>query len=267
MPCLGSRESASEIQSCPIKSRSRICLTSTQTPEGCSHCRSPPASSTVILDDKETSRWPAQAAFDFASNAVTMLKPSRRRYMRIALIQLSDIHLIEGSNVVLERLPALAAAAWSSAQETDVQYLLLSGDIANSGADKEYEVARRLITSIVAKASQYLTNPKVRVLAIPGNHDCVLRPEDELRSLILTRPIHELAASESGSSFIGKLCEAQSNFFTFLESVPITPISRTRWLLDYECEGTCVRFVCLNSALGVDITRGSRQALSAHSRP
>jgi predicted MPP superfamily phosphohydrolase len=122
--------------------------------------------------------------------------------MKIALFHLSDIHFRETDNFVSARAGSIAAALWSNAVGTDRQYFLITGDIAFSGRAEEYANARSFFELLQKAGSKYLAAPNPRFLIIPGNHDCDLRGDQEVRSLILKSDVMELAQKAPSSGLL-----------------------------------------------------------------
>src|ERR1700722_12704632 len=99
--------------------------------------------------------------------------------MRAAIVHLSDIHFRAANNPIEARLPQLAAAICST-DPTCTEYLvLLSGDIADTGQEVEYETAKAFFNDLTSAISQRQPGCNIRYFTIPGNHDCYL-PEAEI---------------------------------------------------------------------------------------
>ena len=61
--------------------------------------------------------------------------------MRIAILQLSDIHFQATRKYALDRTVAITAAVCSADNEWDDLLILLTGDIASTGLKAEYKFA------------------------------------------------------------------------------------------------------------------------------
>jgi 3',5'-cyclic AMP phosphodiesterase CpdA len=99
--------------------------------------------------------------------------------MRILLLQLSDIHFTSAA----KRPFKIKEAVMGKFLSADACFLAVSGDIANTGAPEEYEVARTFFTDL---RSALLIGgiPRVEVTMIPGNHDCNLRNQNDTRTFL-----------------------------------------------------------------------------------
>ena len=61
--------------------------------------------------------------------------------MRITFCHLSDIHFATCENTILEKQKKLCDAILQDALKKDVIIFIVSGDIAQSGQEHEYEIA------------------------------------------------------------------------------------------------------------------------------
>jgi hypothetical protein len=171
--------------------------------------------------------------------------------MSIAIVHLSDIH-IQGPSAILESHFAGITAAFETS-DTIVSHVivLLSGDVAYSGKKEEFQVASVLLRTLVDRLSS-LGNIQVSVFAVPGNHDCDLSADQEIRELIIDGKLK--APNDTLSERKLKVClEPQANFFEFL-----TPfVSEKCSTSDYQAAprnvvkvgSVTIGFVGLNTAL------------------
>lgn len=96
--------------------------------------------------------------------------------MKITILHLSDIHLCNSTDAVLARATDIASACFSAARESEACLIAVTGDVAYSGLEPEFELAERLLRSI-KQAIQAEGCPFVDIIVVPGNHDCKLKPE------------------------------------------------------------------------------------------
>ena len=91
--------------------------------------------------------------------------------MAIALLQISDIHLQEGDNPVLDRIQGIAVALRTLQAGISAAYLLMPGDIAYSGKPAEYQIASSLVTELLASIEREFPGSNPQVVFAPGNRD------------------------------------------------------------------------------------------------
>lgn len=91
--------------------------------------------------------------------------------MSLSVIHFSDIHIKDERDVIFTRIDKLKAACVSSLPTEGDVVIVVSGDIAFSGEQEQYYLAMKMFEEI----SQYIKQEKrskVRILCVPGNHDC-----------------------------------------------------------------------------------------------
>ena len=132
--------------------------------------------------------------------------------MKITLLHLSDIHL-RGTDSVTSRANDIASCVFAAARESDACLLVVTGDIAYSGAAVEYKPAESFILAIV-HALKREGCALVETIVVPGNHDCALKPEDKARTVVIERVIaNPSLATDDG--IIAACTKAQMEFFAF----------------------------------------------------
>jgi hypothetical protein len=109
--------------------------------------------------------------------------------MSIILVQLGDIHLngTEGETRVLALASSIGAAVGAEAADgVEVIVLAICGDIAYSGQAEEYEVAKKFVGAIEDRIRN-LCGAEVRVVAVPGNHDCDFSSGETSRDSVIEK--------------------------------------------------------------------------------
>ena len=104
--------------------------------------------------------------------------------MKITIVHLSDIHIrTEVENECFERVDSLAAAV-SSRDCGDAVFIVVTGDIANSGLDTEYNLATQYLEELqkcIRKKSDIIPV----LIMVPGNHDCDFTIADQNRVALI----------------------------------------------------------------------------------
>lgn len=89
----------------------------------------------------------------------------------ILVVHLSDMHISTKNVTSVERLAVVPNAIGQCIERTSHVLILLTGDIAYSGKDDEYEIATVAIEKLAKDLSAW--NPlSIRIYSCPGNHDC-----------------------------------------------------------------------------------------------
>jgi energy-coupling factor transporter ATP-binding protein EcfA2 len=91
--------------------------------------------------------------------------------MNISVIHLSDIHITSDNNPIETRIHKLYEAIRNEITESEMVFLIISGDVCFSGKKLEYEKAKQLIDELCSSLKEYCDN-EINIIVIPGNHDC-----------------------------------------------------------------------------------------------
>ena len=92
--------------------------------------------------------------------------------MRVLLIHLSDMHFDETFYIENEFVESIAKAQKQIKEEFDEILILVTGDIAQSGKEREYFVANIFLGKLVYRIREVLNiNKFIQVYVVPGNHD------------------------------------------------------------------------------------------------
>lgn len=169
--------------------------------------------------------------------------------MKVAIIQLSDIHLKSEKDFVIIHQEEFYRSCKHIINECSNLIIVITGDIACEGAKEEYDLATRWLNNCVQswkREARFLN--KVDYVIVPGNHDCDFSESQTIRETIKQSILNKDLLEEKE---LADLClSVQNNFWNFygaLTGVDMTPqisISKTIHLrLDYS-----IRFDCYNSA-------------------
>ncbi|HWE84677.1 MAG TPA: metallophosphoesterase [Terracidiphilus sp.] len=172
--------------------------------------------------------------------------------MSIVLVQLSDIHFQSPQTEVGKRAIRVARAVIAKAPTAEGYFLVLSGDIANTGDRKEYEIAEHFLEELKNELKSAGAE-SVHIIAVPGNHDLNLREEPDTRQLILESLEKYLVKPIDFNGFnFEALISPQGNFFAFEASVTGTPQKTGSEKLHYQrvfqIGSRSIMFHCFNTA-------------------
>ena len=171
--------------------------------------------------------------------------------MRVILLHMSDIHIREGSNAIATRLPSIARALNICIEEECVCFLIVSGDIANSGNSTEYEIAHKCISELIRELESNTRISEVHPVLVPGNHDCNFANVRSTRFALIDRLRHvDKPYTSIDNDYISDLTRIQEDYFTFAQNLDGVnqKASPLYWLRKFEIQPYHVYFVCLNTA-------------------
>lgn len=140
--------------------------------------------------------------------------------MRIGIVQLSDIHFHEAplSQSMRQKIVGVSRAIGSlkACYGTSQIIIIISGDIAYSGLEKEYQHALELIDTINKSAAEHNVTI-MHYVVVPGNHDCDFRKDTKARQALLSTIQNGSEESFSDSSVIELCTSVQSDYRQFSE--------------------------------------------------
>lgn len=171
--------------------------------------------------------------------------------MRVILLHLSDIHVRCGANPIIARVKNIANALNICTDEECVCFLVISGDIADSGDSKEYEIAYKFISDLLQEISLNNKISQVYPILVPGNHDCnFINAKSTRRDLIdhlrqVDKPYKHIA-----NDHVDELTSIQKEYFAFAQKLDSIDHKANRifWLREHEIWQNHIRFFCFNTA-------------------
>jgi hypothetical protein len=147
--------------------------------------------------------------------------------MNLMILHLSDLHIKLDTDPVLERGGKIVDAVKNLHPRPDLVLVTVTGDIAFSGREDEYALAAKFLRTIcdglrIKLADEPKPAPPVRLILVPGNHDCE-HPEEATRGLPSARHLIIAKAREdpclARESTIVDVCTAvQASFFSLLQN-------------------------------------------------
>lgn len=171
--------------------------------------------------------------------------------MRVALVQLSDIHFQATSNIIVSRVEKLVAAMRPVLQQVEACIFAVTGDVANSGDPREYEIAAEFFTKL-KEAVKESDEMRVEFVFIPGNHDCNFRSAGEVRSALLDTLHQKIETLDPSGEIVQQVVGVHDDFFAFESRLLVkaeTPKKeRLRYHTRISIGQTKVGLDCYNSA-------------------
>ncbi len=169
--------------------------------------------------------------------------------MKLGVLHLSDIHFHKEDDPATQFGDSIAKACYTTAHQSEEFIIVVTGDIAYSGSEAEYRHAKELLSTICTKIEAEV-GKTVNIFLAPGNHDCVLKPEDEIRTITIDKVI-EHPEKELSQQVVDKCTEAQAHYFRFEKSIQVLPpVYEDKLWKEYELVvgGGVVRISSINAA-------------------
>jgi len=132
---------------------------------------------------------------------------------KITIIQLSDIHTHSEKDPAVIRLPLVAQAAKKAIDRTDLLAVMITGDIAFSGAEKEYKAILPALNELKRDLEDY-TKHSIEWILTPGNHDGTFKESSRARLNNIDAIIRD-GEPAIDDSVIQSCTEPQKHYFDF----------------------------------------------------
>lgn len=171
----------------------------------------------------------------------------------VAFLHLSDIHLKDNSNEnpILKRTKIIVDRIKNRIAHCSDLVIIVSGDIAYSGKLEEYKIAKSFFDDLIKKIIKE-SDAWVRVLFVPGNHDCEFTPNAVRDALLRQAEAGSLSFDEN---VIEVLTSTQKNYLDFVNSMSfyrrkIKSIYRNKLYNRFQIKTAkyTLEFHCFNSA-------------------
>ncbi|MCB0752743.1 MAG: metallophosphoesterase [Ignavibacteriae bacterium] len=134
--------------------------------------------------------------------------------MKIGILHLSDLHIQD--NDLTSRIDNLVKSVEYDVKQISHLYLVLSGDIANFGRKAEFENAKIFVSKLTEKLKEKWKMLNIKIVSVPGNHDCCFDNEKKTRKSILNDCKTDVIEEED--YFIDAMA-VQSDFWDFTNDI------------------------------------------------
>lgn len=169
--------------------------------------------------------------------------------MKLGVLHISDIHIKNPTDKVLAVGSSIAKACYATAHQSDAFAIIVTGDIAFSCKKEEYALAETLFKTIKSEIETEIGRD-INIFLAPGNHDCLLKPENEGRTIIIEQIVKNPTKANS-KNLVDNCTSVQSEFFAFQEKVStLTPLYSDNLWKEYELKikDSVIRISSLNAA-------------------
>lgn len=136
---------------------------------------------------------------------------------KLAVIHLSDIHVHSDEDNCLDLATKIASSCFEHARNSDECLIAISGDVAFSGGSDEYKAFKNRLLDPIANSIEIELGKKCHIAIAPGNHDCVLKPADPVREILISAVI-DSPDKALERSVVENCTKVQDNFFNFINS-------------------------------------------------
>lgn len=165
--------------------------------------------------------------------------------MNIAIVHLTDLHFTAKTNLTIKIEP-FCRAAIKDLRGIEHVFVVISGDIAFSGKEEEYQSAKSFISTIKQLLHAELPRIKINFVITPGNHDCNFDFDVQLRKNAI-QSVNYLSLGDD-SSVIDQCLIVQKDFWEFYSDFYVVPNDKMFYQITEDVDGRTVAFHCINTA-------------------
>ena len=188
--------------------------------------------------------------------------------LKFAILQIGDIHFKEMGNFVANRAKQIRQAFQSLSAEIEACVVAVAGDVAHSGQESEYHVAEKFFVELREQIGSIRPSMPVEFVVVPGNHDCDLGGDQELRNELIEGIPEKLPTLDTSKSIVRQILQAQDGFFTFLShfqgAPPLAGAERLYYEQVVDLGGVRLRFNCYNTAWLARMAQRGRPKVPLH---
>lgn len=139
--------------------------------------------------------------------------------MQISILHLSDLHFRENNNSILNKQVQFFNAIKNNVNRSSYLFIVLTGDIANTGKTVEYIEFGKFIKEFEENIKNYCKDIVIEYIFAPGNHDCDFSiTEKAIRDAIISDTILKSPNSVS-MPFVDLCAQVQKDYFSFVDSL------------------------------------------------
>lgn len=171
--------------------------------------------------------------------------------MKILIIHLSDIHITNSTNHLEERAIQIVDSVKNTENEISHVFLIITGDIAFSGHEVEYNIAADFFDKLKDEIETKIQT-NINFIVVPGNHDCLfIKDQEDARNEIINS-IKQKKFEISGKSIVDLCIKNQENFFNNCYTIycdePQVMQDKLFFQHYFKVEDFGISFNCINTA-------------------
>ena len=137
--------------------------------------------------------------------------------MKVGILHLSDIHIEDGNDWIIDKGEKIAQAVLGTWEELGTIFVIVTGDIANKGFPDQYAKAKEFLCGIRSYLQQQ-SEVRVFFIVAPGNHDCDFlngKFDAKARQAFINTVVNDPTDIQRGDSIFAGCLSVQQNFFAF----------------------------------------------------
>jgi len=166
--------------------------------------------------------------------------------MNIGILHLTDLHLLASGNFISARVEKIHDALKIDFLSIERIYLVITGDIVDKGIKISYPIAKELLQELKAKLESIKSNLLVKIIIVPGNHDCNFDYDTQLRKITLKTLGYDTIGDDE--SVIDLCLTVQKDFWEFYNEFNESPSNKLFYQIHDKWDDNSICFNCLNTS-------------------
>lgn len=166
--------------------------------------------------------------------------------MNIGILHLTDLHLLASGNFISARVEKIHDALKIDFLSLERIYLVITGDIVDKGIKISYPIAKELLQELKAKLESIKSNLLVKIIIVPGNHDCNFDYDTQLRKITLKTLGYDTIGDDE--SVIDLCLTVQKDFWEFYNEFNESPSNKLFYQIHDKWDDNSICFNCLNTS-------------------
>ena len=134
--------------------------------------------------------------------------------MRIAIIQLSDLHIASADDYIVKNAVAVARSCKAVVNTCNKAVVVVTGDIIDKGKVDNYAVAKQFFDTLKTELLKEASLQSFDYVFVPGNHDLDFCLTDDIRPVILNAIKDRDVVSED--QIVNTCLAPQNKFWEFV---------------------------------------------------
>jgi len=165
--------------------------------------------------------------------------------MEINILHLSDLHF-EKEFDFADKLDSLSRVAINEFVSIENLFIVVSGDIANSGKSEEYDIAHIFFDGLRSKINETIAGINIEYILVPGNHDCDFNIDNQLRKNSIKCMNYQTIGGDN--SVVDTCLSIQKNFWDFYRKYSVLPDDKLSFSIVHSVGDKKIKFNCHNTA-------------------
>lgn len=166
--------------------------------------------------------------------------------MNIGILHLTDLHINPSDNFVLSRIDRIHDALKVDLLNLERVYMIITGDIVDRGIQAGYPIAKEFLDKLKSKFETINKALIVKLIVVPGNHDCNFSYNNQLRDNIIETIGYDSIGEDD--SVVDLCLNVQADFWEFYKEFNDSPSSKLFYQIYDQWDGNSICFNCLNTS-------------------